>query len=405
MYIFKIGIPAVEHDKFIKENPLGTLLQSSKWAEVKENWKSEILGVYKENKLVASSLVLIKPLPLGFTMLYTPRGPVMDFENRELVSFFLKSLRGYAKRQRALFVKMDPVILYRNFFLGDDQVINGDAARKIALLKSTGAKWQGLTLDMSETIQPRFQANVHKESFSEEILSKKTRQMLRTARNKGIRVRIAETSELSEFVRLMNLTEDRKGVKLRSGDNGGYYAKLLDLYGEDAFLMLAELNLKELLEQSVTRLKENEEEISKLKPNQEKKRHNLKEQHTSLLRDVNELEEKVNTLGEVVNIAGTLSIRFGKTSEILYAGMDDNFKRYMPAYLTWFETIQECFRRGANASNMGGLDGSLNDGLLKFKKSFHPVIEEFAGEFDLPVNLPLFKLSEWAYKLKKRKKI
>ena len=401
MYIFKTGIPFEEHDAFVKKSELANLLQSSSWAKIKDNWKSEIVGVYEEERLVASALVLIRPLPLGLTMLYTPRGPILDYTNLELLEFFLKQMKKFGRRKKAIFLKMDPTIRYRSFYMEDnDRIINADSSMKIAHLERFGAKWQGLTMDMITTVQPRFQANVYKENFSEEILSKKTRQMLRTARNKGVSVRTGGMEMIDEFARLMTLTEKRKGVSLRNAD---YYRKLLATYPNDSFVMLAELNLKELLEKSQVRLKENETQIHDLKENQIKKRHHLEELHNSLTREVEELSEKVETIGEKVIIAGTLSVLFGASSEILYAGMDESYKRYMPAYLTWFETICECFTRGANSSNMGGLEGSLNDGLLQFKNNFHPMIEEFVGEFDLPINPLLFKAAETAYKIKKRK--
>ena len=37
----------------------------------------------------------------------------------------------------------------------------------------------------------------------------------------------------------------------------------------------------------------------------------------------------------------------------------------------------------------------------KFKDNFNPVINEFIGEFDLPVNKALFKMSEKAYTVAK----
>ena len=46
---------------------------------------------------------------------------------------------------------------------------------------------------------------------------------------------------------------------------------------------------------------------------------------------------------------GALAVTFGPTSEILYAGLDDRYKRYMPTYVTWRDAIQECFNRGAKA--------------------------------------------------------
>ena len=40
------------------------------------------LVFYQEDQLVAVASILIQPLPLGFSMLYIPRGPIMDYQNK-----------------------------------------------------------------------------------------------------------------------------------------------------------------------------------------------------------------------------------------------------------------------------------------------------------------------------------
>ena len=114
------------------------------------------------------------------------------------------------------------------------------------------------------------------------------------------------------------------------------------------------------------------------------------------------LKEELDLHGKKVYICGTLSVMFGNTAEVLYAGMDDAFKRYMAPYLTWYHTIQACFDRGFEWCNMGGIEGSLDGGLTKFKSNFHPTILEYVGEFDFPVNKLLFKASQIAFKLRKK---
>ena len=54
---------------------------------------NERVGFYQEDQLVAVASILIQPLPLGFSMLYIPRGPIMDYQNKELVSFVIQSLK------------------------------------------------------------------------------------------------------------------------------------------------------------------------------------------------------------------------------------------------------------------------------------------------------------------------
>ena len=104
---------------------------------------------------------------------------------------------------------------------------------------------------------------------------------------------------------------------------------------------------------------------------------------------------------ETVSLSGTLTLEYGGTSENVYAGMDENFRRYQPAILTWYETAQHAFDRGADWQNMGGIENDLDGGLYHFKSKFNPMIEEFVGEFNLPTSL-LYPLVNKAYQLRKK---
>ena len=137
--------------------------------------------------------------------------------------------------------------------------------------------------------------------------------------------------------------------------------------------------------------------------NSKKKKFTLEELKISLERKIKEYSISLKKYGETVCICGTLTIVYGKTSEILYAGMNDEFKRLMGPYFTWYKTMERCFDLGCETSNMGGIEGSLKGGLVDFKEIYYPCINEFIGEFDLPVNKLLFKISLKAYeKMKKR---
>ena len=54
-------------------------------------------GVYRDNELVATGLVLIKRLPLSFCMYYLPRGPIMDYKDKELVQYYFDQLVTFNK--------------------------------------------------------------------------------------------------------------------------------------------------------------------------------------------------------------------------------------------------------------------------------------------------------------------
>ena len=383
MYTYKTGLSTSEHDRFVIDNPQTNLLQSSSWAKIKDSWGNDRLGFYKDDKLVAVASVLIQPLPLGFSMIYIPRGPIMDYHDKELVAFVLASLKKYAKTKHALFVKFDPSLF----------------VTKNLNIQSLGVEWTGLTEDMAENIQPRFQANIHKEDFTEEQLSKSTKQAVRTARNKGISVQFGGTELLEQFASLMKKTEARKNIHLRGID---YYEKLLTTYPESSYITLSTLDLPARLKDLNKQLEKNIADAAKFtektKPG---KVENNKQEHKRLKEEIAFLQEKVDAGNQTVPLSGTLVLEFGKTSENIYAGMDEDYRRYQPAILTWYETANHAFERGADWQNMGGIENSLDGGLYNFKSKFNPRIEQFIGEFNLPVS-PLYGLANFAYKVRKK---
>ena len=399
MYTYKIGITAEEHDEFVKTSPQTNLLQSSDWAKIKDNWGNERLGVYQNHKLVAVASILIQPLPLGFTMLYIPRGPIMDYQNSELVSFMLQSIKTYAKSKRAVFAKFDPSLFLRKGLIGKETSDQEATLAIIQSLKKCGVEWVGRTEDMGETIQPRFQANIYKEYFTEDQLSKSTKQAIRTARNKGVEVIFGGTELLDEFAALMKKTEARKGIHLRGRD---YYEKLLTTYAGQSYITLSRINLAQRLASLKEQLEKNQAEASrfneKTKPG---KIDNNRQEKERLEEEIQFLHQEIKAGQEIVSLSGTLTLEFGGTSENVYAGMDENFRRYQPAILTWYETAQHAFDRGATWQNMGGVENQLDGGLYHFKSKFNPMIEEFVGEFNLPTSM-LYPLVNKAYQLRKK---
>lgn len=399
MYSYKIGITAEEHDEFVKNSPQTNLLQSSDWAKIKDNWGNERLGVYQYQKLVAVASILIQPLPLGFTMLYIPRGPIMDYQNSQLVAFMLQSIKTYAKSKRAVFAKFDPSLFLRKGLIGQEAKDQEATLAIIQSLKECGVEWVGRTEDMGETIQPRFQANIYKEYFTEDQLSKSTKQAIRTARNKGVEVIFGGTELLDEFAALMKKTEARKGIHLRGKD---YYEKLLTTYAGQSYITLSRINLAQRLASLKEQLEKNQAEASrfneKTKPG---KIDNNRQEKERLEEEIQFLNQELKDGQEIVSLSGTLTLEFGGTSENVYAGMDENFRRYQPAILTWYETAQHAFDRGATWQNMGGVENQLDGGLYHFKSKFNPMIEEFVGEFNLPTSM-LYPLVNKAYQLRKK---
>lgn len=399
MYIFRDKLDADAHDKFISQSEFGNLLQSSRWSQIKNNWDHAIVGVFDGDLQLAASLVLIKHLPLGFTMMYIPRGPIMDYGNSELVVFFFKELKRWAKKYRCLFVKVDPPVLRGRYKELGVPVLFDTGSEALDNIEIVGLKHIGFTLGMSATIQPRFNMVCHKDEFGEDYLSKKGRKNYRTAiKNKYLQTLIVDKSGLDDFDRVMNCTADRQGVALRDRQ---YYELLLDIYGEDAFLTLTYMDIKGEYEEALALRDKCLEDIENCPDTAPKKKFKLEENLASYTRRVKDGESNLAKYGDKQCIAGALSVIFGETAELLYAGADNDFRRFMAPYKTWFSAIETSFDRGCKYVNLGGISGYKDDGLQEFKSAFNPYIHEYLGEFDLPVSKLLYAPSRWMFDKRK----
>lgn len=403
MYTYKIGISEKEHDEFLLNNKQCNLLQSSNWAGIKSNWSTERIGFYEDDQLVATASLLIKNLPMNFTLIYIPRGPIMDYTDYELVDFVISSLKEFGKSKRAIFVKFDPSLFLTRYLVTTEPETNEEedevTITLIKFLTRLGVEWTGRTRDIGQTIQPRIQANIHAKNADFQLLPKKTKQAIRTAQNKGIDLTIGGPELLEDFATLMKKTEDRKGINLRGID---YYRKLMDTYPDDSYITMTSLDLvkrqRELTNQLEQAKLAKSKFTDKTKPGKIKETENAIDRFTG---EINFLNEHIQTGVTTAPLAGTLTIVYGKTSENLYAGMDEIFRNYQAALLTWYETGQEAFKRGCAWHNLGGVENNLDGGLYQFKSKLNPTLEEFAGEFNIPVS-PLHGPAMLAYNLRKQ---
>ena len=398
MYHYKIGIPASEHDDFVKQNTLINILQTSAWQGVKSDWQHERLGVYKEETLVAVASILIKSLPLGYKMFYISRGPILDYKDTNLLEFVLQSIKSYAHSKRAVFVMFDPSICISQSLIGQEKIEYPENLAIIDSLKNLGVKWSGLTSDMGDTIQPRVQAKIYKDHFGEDALSKSTKQAIRTARNKGIEIQVGGLELLDSFSALMKKTEQRKDIHLRNQD---YYRKLLGSFKDHSYITLATLDLSKRSQELALQLEKNKSKLERFtdstKPS--KVQEHLKEKER-IEEELTFLQDYIDRGYRKVPLSATLVVEFGHSSVNLYAGMDDDFRRYNAPILTWYETARYAFERGILWQNLGGIENTLDGGLYRFKANFNPTIEEYLGEFTMPTH-PLYPLLRLALDFRK----
>ena len=214
-----------EYEAFCQNHPRGGFTQSTRWFQVKNNWKGEVVVVRDAaGKIRAGCAVLVQKLPvIGAALLYAPRGPVCDLENRPLLKELKSGLDQLAKQYYAYQLKWDPEVL-----AADEQVAQTMKEMGFSLFAGP----EGF-----ETIQARFNYRLYLEGRDEAALlanfSQGVRRNIRKAEKAGVEVKVVGEEALDDFVRIMQVTGERDGFSTRPRS---YFVKFLRGLGENVRL-------------------------------------------------------------------------------------------------------------------------------------------------------------------------
>ena len=249
----------------------------------------------------------------------------------------------------------------------------------IRTLAQIGYLHQGFYWEMSSTIQPRFSSVVFDEGDFMGSLPNRTKRFLKDAVKRNVVVERHGKEAMDDFMFVIGKTEDRKEISLRSRE---YFERFFDVYGEDCILYIGKIYLKQAYEEYSARLEEFEKELEKLPESAYKKINRLNDQIGSTKKYIEFFKERMEVDGDVAILAGCLSVLYGHGLEMLYAGMNEDYSKIPAQFPVYVESMQLAFSKGADYASMGGVEGDLQDGLLRFKENFSPKLVEEIGEFD-----------------------
>ena len=396
---FLTDINNEKYTEFIKSHKHGNMMQAIEWSSIKNTWGAVRVAVSDdEDNIIAAAQVLTRK-----GLWYVPRGPILDYNNKELLGFFLTNLKKFAKTKQAKLVKLDIPIAVKDEKLANFKDVDVDRSNDelIKTFKSYGYNHKGFSLDMSSTIQPRFNTVTKLEKPVPDLFSKDTRRLIRDADKKFVEVRRCGKENLDDFLFALACTEKRKNISLRGRE---YFENLLDIFGDNALLYISYINVEKALKECHNRKENLEKEIEELGEKSPKKKRTLEEQVAGtdkLIALFNGLEIEDKSKDQVISAA--ITIAYGNHAEIIYAGMNEDFAKLPAQYKVFSDTMKKAQEMGISEVSMGGIEGSLNDSLLGFKSKFSPNIVEYYGEFDLVIS-HVFNLM-YNYGLPLRRKI
>ena len=222
-------------NQVISTLPNQHFLQTFEWGQVKAKygWSPIYLVWDKDGKMKeergflssfifpasAACLVLKRTLlNRGFakrlSVLYAPKGPLLDWANASLRERVLNDLQAFARKQGAIFLKLDPdVVLGTGIPATDGSTEERGGADLQAELARRGWVYS------ADQIQFRNSVLIDLQPTEDEMLARmkqKTRYNVRLAEKKGVTVRVGKLEDLGMLYRMYAETSVRDGFVIRA---------------------------------------------------------------------------------------------------------------------------------------------------------------------------------------------
>ncbi|MBL8076450.1 MAG: peptidoglycan bridge formation glycyltransferase FemA/FemB family protein [Anaerolineales bacterium] len=356
-------------NSIISKLPNPHFLQSYEWGQVKAKYGwVPYYAVWGENgefhitqdsaslssfvfPIIASALVLKRTVSfrglVKASVLYSPKGPLLDWTNESLRTRVLNDLQSFAKKQKAIFLKIDPdVELGRGVPASEGDVVDGNGQAVMAELKRR--RW-GYS---SDQIQFQNTVLIHLNQTEEVMLARmkpKTRYNTRLAEKKGVSVRVGTQDDLPPLYKMYAETSVRDGFVIRDEE---YY-----------------LNVWKIFMSNVETLKRSN--VPTCFP---------------LIAEVD---------GEAV--AAIFLFMFGKRAYYVYGMSRNAHREKMPTYLLQWEAMKIAKSNGCDTYDLWGAPEIFDEsdsmwGVYRFKEGLGGEVVRTLGAYDFAPNKILYKL-------------
>ena len=388
-----------EFMEFLKNHPLNDFTQSPQMEEIGKlsHYSSYYVGVKKNEKIVAAGRIMLQKGKFGMHC-YSPRGLILDYHDKELLTFFVKELKKYLKKKKGYVLTIDPKIPYKERDINGNFVQNGyDNTDIIESLKSVGFIHEGFDKGMDTSKQVRWVFILPLLEKSEEDVWKEmdanTRNLIRKAEKIGVEIRELSYDELELFKKITENTSQRRNFHDRTL---AYYQKMYQLFKEkdEVHFLLATLPIKKY-RQSLEEEKQKEiEKLNHLKV--ESKRKNSEELIHTLDKNIKEAERLEQEEGENIYLSASMFMTYGNEVIYLFCGNIDKYMKFNAQYLMQWHMIKYAIQHHFPVYNFYGISGIFDKkdkdyGIYEFKKKFNGVVVEYIGSFHLPLS-PLYKM-------------
>lgn len=328
----------------LNELPNPHPLQSWAWGHFKARWGWQttplLLQVHdrpEAHKPLAAAMLLKRQLPKSpFSILYVPKGPVLDYNDGALRRVALAQLEQIARLEKAIFVKIDPDVV-RSWGLEDERR-SPIGAKFVTELQGRGWRFSDDQIQFRNTVELDL---TRSEDDLLTAMKQKTRYNIRLAGRKEIAVRPGTDEDFENIAIMYQTTAARDGFAVRPV---AYY---LDAWRTLYAAGLAQPLLAEFQGQP---------------------------------------------------LAAVIVVRYGRRAIYMYGASTDLERRRMPNYLLQWEAIRWAKAQGCEVYDFWGAPDEFVEsdslwGVWRFKAGFKGQVVHHIGAWDYP-NRPFWY---WVY--------
>jgi lipid II:glycine glycyltransferase (peptidoglycan interpeptide bridge formation enzyme) len=309
---------------------------------------------------VAAALILKRQvLQNGFaarlSVLYSPKGPLLDWTNESLRNRVLNDLQSFARKQGAIFLKVDPdVVLGKGIPSSEREAVDRSGEVLMSELKRRGWRYS------SDQIQFKNTVLIDLRSSEEELLARmkqKTRYNIRLAAKKGVVLRIGTPDDFAMLYKMYAETSVRDGFVIRDED---YYKTVWNTFAENA-----------------------QSPVSSLQ---------------SLITS-NQLPFTEPLIAEIEGepVAAIFVFYFARRAYYVYGMSRSMHREKMPAYLLQWEAIKRAKAKGCDVYDLWGAPDVFDEsdslwGVYRFKEGLGGEVVRTLGAWDFAPNPLWYKL-------------
>ena len=370
-------------------------LQSYEWGQFCKNAKGQIpcyVGMEdNDGNLVATCLILLRRTPFGFSYGYAPRGFVLDYSNKDVISKFTNYLKKYMKDNKIIYIKFDPDIKYQDINEDGLKVEGGENNYELYnYMLSLGYKHTGF-YKLYEGNQPRYTFRINLKKSWEDIEAKFNKSFMKSVkRSYSYNLIVDNDVKVEDFYRLIQSNSSKDDFDPHSLE---YYKIFSEEMAKDNNMKYFNISIrpKELLDNICKEIGELNKELDVNK----KKEADIKNKIARLEKE-KDIFSKIDK--DEVCVCSLICTYTKNRAWSLYIGSDDLANFTFAVTRSYYEAIKDAYNNGYEFFDLFGTPGDPNTKyknlakLHDFKRKFGDEYIEFIGEFDLVNNKLLYKM-------------